>query len=312
MKKAAVFSGQGSQYVGMMSTLLAVDGARAFVQECDDLLGFSISAICLEGPEDVLRQTRYTQPALFVHEALVVHLLGAEHRFDAFAGHSLGEYSALYAAGVLSLKDALALVKLRGELMFRAGEAEPGTMAAILGLEDEAVESLCERISSESVGGGVVVPANYNSPGQLVISGSAELVRSSLEVFKQAGAKRALELSVSGAFHSPLMKSAQSELAEAINATEFSAPTAPIYCNVSATPETSPEVLRQRLIEQLVSPVRWTQSVRRMAADGIGHCTEIGPGSVLQGLVKRIDRGVSTDGIDTAEHFTSYTTKESA
>ncbi|HRE57798.1 MAG TPA: ACP S-malonyltransferase [Candidatus Kapabacteria bacterium] len=280
-----VFSGQGSQYVGMAKGLTEqFSAASKLFAQADAILGYSLSSICFDGPMDILKQTRYTQPALFVHEMAL--LAAAENRlqFDATAGHSLGEYSAICAAGGLTFEHALRLVALRGELMYAAGESMPGTMAAIVGLDDDTVRRLCAEISDDKA---VVVPANFNSPGQIVISGSADMVRQSLDTFKQAGAKMAKELPVSGAFHSPLMKPAQERLAEAIIATPFSDTAIDVYTNVTALPTRTASELRQLLIEQVCAPVLWTQSLINMAADGITTFIEIGPGKVLQGLVKR-------------------------
>ncbi|HRK59161.1 MAG TPA: ACP S-malonyltransferase [Candidatus Kapabacteria bacterium] len=286
MKKiAGIFSGQGSQYVGMAKGLTEqFSAASKLFAQADAILGYSLSSICFDGPMDILKQTRYTQPALFVHEMAL--LAAAENRlqFDATAGHSLGEYSAICAAGGLTFEHALRLVALRGELMYAAGESMPGTMAAIVGLDDDTVRRLCAEISDDKA---VVVPANFNSPGQIVISGSADMVRQSLDTFKQAGAKMAKELPVSGAFHSPLMKPAQERLAEAITATPFSDTAIDVYTNVTALPTRRASELRQLLIEQVCAPVLWTQSLINMAADGITTFIEIGPGKVLQGLVKR-------------------------
>lgn len=286
MKKiAGIFSGQGSQYVGMGKGLAAhFSAAATLFSRADEIMGYSLSTICFEGPMDTLKQTRYTQPALFVHEMAL--LAAAEGRlvFDAVAGHSLGEYSAICAAGAISFDDALRLVALRGELMYNAGEQTPGTMAAIVGLDDDTVRRLCAELSTNDT---VIVPANFNSPGQIVISGSADSLRNSLEIFKQSGAKMAKELPVSGAFHSPLMKPAQDRLAEAIMTTTFRDAAIDVYTNVTAQPTRSADALRQLLIDQVCAPVLWTQTVQTMAHDGISTFIEIGPGKVLQGLVKR-------------------------
>ena len=286
MKKiAGIFSGQGSQYVGMAKGLTEqFSAASELFAHADAILGYSLSSICFDGPMDTLKQTRYTQPALFVHEMAL--LAAAENRlqFDATAGHSLGEYSAICAAGGLTFEHALRLVALRGELMYAAGENIPGTMAAIVGLDDDTVRRICAEISDDAA---VVVPANFNSPGQIVISGNADRLRQSLDTFKQAGAKMAKELPVSGAFHSPLMKPAQEQLAQAIMATPFSDTTIDVYANVTALPTRSADELRRLLIEQVCAPVLWTQTVLNMADNGINTFVEIGPGKVLQGLVKR-------------------------
>lgn len=286
MKKiAGIFSGQGSQYVGMGKGLAAQFSAAATLfSRADESIGYSLSTICFEGPIDTLKQTRYTQPALFVHEMALLAAADGRLQFDAVAGHSLGEYSAICAAGGISFDDALRLVALRGELMYSAGEHAPGTMAAIVGLDDDVVRRLCAELSTDDT---VIVPANFNSPGQIVISGSADSVRNSLDIFKQAGAKMAKELPVSGAFHSPLMKPAQDRLAEAIMSTTFNDTTIDVYSNVTAQPTRSAEALRQLLIDQVCAPVLWTQTVQTMANDGITSFVEIGPSKVLQGLVKR-------------------------
>lgn len=297
--RAWLFPGQGSQYVGMMQDLVeAFPSARELLSRAEALLGFPLGTLCFYGPEETLRQTQYTQPALFVHEAILVDLLRDHLPADAVAGHSLGEYSALYAAEVLSFNDALRLVQLRGQLMAEAGAHAPGTMAAVIGLDDECVEALCAELSQS---GGVVVAANYNAPGQLVISGSAELVREAAERFRSAGALKVIELPVSGAFHSPLMESARERLAEAIHQTPLQRARIPVYCNVSAEPLQEPEQLRDALIAQLTSPVRWKQTLQRLFTDGIREFVEVGPGKVLQGLVKRTLPGVSIRGVDTAE-----------
>ncbi|MBL7999863.1 MAG: ACP S-malonyltransferase [Candidatus Kapabacteria bacterium] len=296
MKRTLIFSGQGSQYVGMGKDLCETyTQARDTFAAADDILGYSISSICFDGPADTLKETRYTQPALFVHELAIINTLESNVPFDAVAGHSLGEYSALVAAGVLSFTDALRLVKLRGELMFKAGESQPGTMAAIIGLDDAVVEEICSSLRD-----GVIVAANFNSPGQVVISGDAVYLRAHLDAFKQAGARMVTELPVSGAFHSPLMKPAQEQLAEAIHATQFYDAVCDVYCNVTGAPERSAAMLRENLIAQLVSPVRWTQTLTSMHANGIDTYMEIGPKNVLQGLVKRTLTGVNISGIDTA------------
>ncbi len=297
--RAWLFPGQGSQYVGMMHDLAeAFPEARHIVERAEALLGFPLSQICFHGPEELLRQTQYTQPALFVHESILVELLRGALPADAVAGHSLGEYSALYAAGVLSFEDALRLVQLRGQLMAEAGAQEPGAMAAVLGLDDAVVEQICAELSGN---GGTVVPANYNAPGQLVISGSAELVRKAAELLREAGALKVIELPVSGAFHSPLMEPARERLAEAILATPFRRAAVPVYCNVSAEPLREPEHLRHALLAQLTSPVRWKETLQRLFADGFREFVELGPGKVLQGLVKRTLSAARTYGVDTAE-----------
>lgn len=283
MKKAYVFPGQGAQFSGMGKDLMEQSAAaRARFEEADDLLGFSISKIMFEGTADELKATRVTQPAVFLHAMAAVAALGESFQPDMTAGHSLGEFSALVAAGSLSFKDGLLLVSQRAEAMQKACEAEPSTMAAVLGLADEVVEEVCASVK------GVVVAANYNCPGQLVISGALAAVQEAAEKMKAAGAKRALLLPVGGAFHSPLMAPAASELRAAIEATHFAAPLCPVYQNVSAAPSTEPKQIQTLLIEQLTAPVRWTQSVQRMVADGATEFTELGPGAVLKGLIKKI------------------------
>ena len=283
MKKAYVFPGQGAQFSGMGKDLMEQSAAaRARFEEADDLLGFSISKIMFEGTADELKATRVTQPAVFLHSMAAVAALGESFQPDMTAGHSLGEFSALVAAGSLSFKDGLLLVSQRAEAMQKACEAEPSTMAAVLGLADEVVEEVCASVN------GVVVAANYNCPGQLVISGALAAVQEAAEKMKAAGAKRALLLPVGGAFHSPLMAPAASELRAAIEATHFVAPLCPVYQNVTAAPSTEPKQIQTLLIEQLTAPVRWTQSVQRMVADGATEFTELGPGAVLKGLIKKI------------------------
>lgn len=297
MKTALLFSGQGSQYVGMASDIYAqFESAKNLIDRADEVLGYSLSDICFNGPIETLKETRYTQPALFVHEIALLQLLKDKVEFHATAGHSLGEFSALVAANVLTFEDALQLVALRGKLMFEIGTIQPGAMAAIIGLDDSKVEELCESITD-----GIVVTANYNSPGQVVISGDAEAVKNSLTSFKEAGARMVTELPVSGAFHSPLMKPAQEQLAQAINATPFQDATKDVYCNVSGTIQTNAQDLRVSLINQLVSPVRWTQTLVNMQRAEILNYIEIGPKNVLQGLVKRTLQQVTISGFDTAE-----------
>jgi [acyl-carrier-protein] S-malonyltransferase len=298
---AYLFSGQGSQYVGMASSLVQqYEQAAQMMQQACDIAGFALDTICFEGPAELLKETRYTQPALFVHEAIAWSLLQNKHA-GAVAGHSLGEYSALYAAGVLSFADAMKLVLLRGSLMFRAGEKRPGTMFAVIGLADEKVEQLCQELSGEH---GIIVAANFNSPGQIVLSGDAAWLREKAPEFKAAGARMVTELQVSGAFHSPLMQDAAAELGSAIADTQFMAPACPVYCNASAMPETDPERIRELLLKQLTSPVLWAQSLLAMYSSGIRSYCEIGPGKVLQGLVKRslpADASLIINGIDKAE-----------
>lgn len=298
--KALMFSGQGSQYVGMARDLSErFDAARDLIRRADDVLGYGLSTIMMDGPEPTLRETRYTQPALFVHEAALLAATGIEKDADAVAGHSLGEYSALYAAGVLSFEDALQLVQLRATLMFDAGTVIPGTMAAVVGLDDQAVRTLCNEL--DGVDGNVLVPANFNSPGQVVISGSAEYLRACMPRFKEAGAKLVKELQVSGAFHSPLLAEAEKPLAERIHATTFNDARIDVYVNVSATAVREAAALKDSAIRQLTSPVLWTQTLEAMQRAGITEAVEVGPGKVLQGLAKRTIADVQCDGIDTAD-----------
>ena len=282
MKKAFVFPGQGSQFSGMGKDLYdSSPTARALFDEADRILGFEISKIMFEGSAEELKQTKVTQPAVFIHSVAAALALGDEFCPAMVAGHSLGEFSALAASGALTFESALRLVYARALAMQKACEATPSTMAAVLALSDEKVEEVCASIEG-------VVAANYNCPGQVVISGTLEGVQAACVALKEAGAKRALPLAVSGGFHSPCMTSAREELAAAISATEFHTPRCPIYQNVDAKPHTNPEEIKANLIAQLTSPVRWTQSVRAMLADGAEEFVECGPGNVLQGLISKI------------------------
>jgi [acyl-carrier-protein] S-malonyltransferase len=279
--------------------------AKDIISRADSVLGYSLSSICFEGPLETLKETRYTQPALFLHGAVVIDLLKNKLNFDAVAGHSVGEYAALYAAGVISFEDALKLVSLRGNLMYKAGEYLPGTMFAVIGLDEDIVIDLCSELSNNS-DGNVIVAANFNSPGQVVISGSAEYLRQNATKFKEAGAKMITELVVSGAFHSPLMEPARNELAKAIDNIKFNEANVPIYSNVFAKPLTNSNELKDALIKQLTSPVKWTQSMQEMQKNSIDNFIEIGPGKVLQGLVKRTLKDIQISGIDKVEEVEKH------
>lgn len=282
-KQAYVFPGQGSQFEGMGKDLYESSAsAKDLFEKANEILGFRITDIMFEGSADELKRTDVTQPAIFIHSVIMAKEMGDAFKPDMVAGHSLGEFSALVAAGVLTFEDGLRLVHQRALAMQDACEIEPGTMAAVLALADEEVERVCSETE------GVVVAANYNCPGQLVISGSVDAVTRACEGMKAAGAKRALLLPVGGAFHSPLMEPAREKLAKAIESTVFSEPICPIYQNVTAQAETNAEVIQRNLVAQLTAPVRWTQSVRKMKADGAAEFTEVGPGKVLQGLIAKI------------------------
>lgn len=286
-KKAYVFPGQGAQFVGMGKDLYdQFEIARDMFAKADEILGFSISNEMFNGTDEGLRQTKITQPAIFLHSVIAAKCLGADFTPDMVAGHSLGEFSALVANGTLNFEDGLKLVYQRAMAMQEACEMKPSTMAAVLGLDDAKVEEICASITS-----GVVVPANYNCPGQLVISGDIEAINEACEKLKAAGAKRALVLQVGGAFHSPLMKPAEEKLATAIENTHFNTPSCPVYQNVSAKAETDPQTIKANLLKQLTAPVKWTQCVQSMVTDGATNFVELGPGKVLQGLVKKIAPG---------------------
>ncbi len=290
---AYVFPGQGSQYVGMAKDLFeAHPASRALIEKADAILGVPLSRICFEGPEEELRQTRNTQPAIFLHSVVLFAAMDA--RPAMVAGHSLGEYSALVAAQALSFEDALRLVRLRGELMQRAGEEHPGTMAAVVGLSPQVIQEVC----GEAAAAGIVQPANFNSPGQIVISGSVAGVRRAMEIAKSRGARMVKELVVSGAFHSELMAGAQEGLKKGLDRATVRDARIPVYANVTAEPVRRAEEIRTLLYRQLTSPVRWEESVHNMVRDGMTECTEIGPGKVLQGLIKRIAPEVATAGVD--------------
>ena len=283
--KAFVFPGQGSQFSGMGKDLYTnVPAAKELFEKANEILGFRITDIMFEGTDEELKQTFVTQPAVFLHSVIMAKARGEEFKPDMVAGHSLGEFSALVAAGALDFEDGLRLVAKRAAAMQQACEAQPSTMAAVLGLDDKVVEDICAEVD------GVVVAANYNCPGQLVISGSIEAVDAACERLKAAGARRALRLSVGGAFHSPLMEPAKVELQAAIEAAPFKTPICPVYQNVDAKPYTDPEQIKANLIAQLTAPVRWTYIVQNMLADGADSFVELGPGAVLQGLIKKVSR----------------------
>lgn len=283
--KAYVFPGQGAQFSGMGKDLYEKSElARELFNKADEIMGFSISKIMFEGSDEELKQTKVTQPAIFIHSTILAACLGDEFKPDMVAGHSLGEFSSLVANGTLSFEDGLRLVSKRALAMQKACEMEPSTMAAILGLEDSVIEEICGTID------GVVVPANYNCPGQLVISGSFPAVEKACEKLTEAGAKRAMILPVGGAFHSPLMEPAREELAAAIEATQFNSPTCPVYQNVTASAIADPAEIKKNLVDQLTAPVRWTQTMNQMISDGASEVVEVGPGKVLQGLFKKVDR----------------------
>ena len=291
--KAYVFPGQGAQFVGMGKDLYENNPlAKEMFEKANEILGFRITDLMFAGTDEDLRQTKVTQPAIFLHSVILAKTLGDQFKPDMVAGHSLGEFSALVAAGALSFEDGLVLVSKRALAMQKACEATPSTMAAVLNLPDATVEEICATITDE-----VVVPANYNCPGQIVISGSVPGIDAACEKMLAAGAKRALKLKVGGAFHSPLMEPARTELAEAIEQTSFNKPVCPVYQNVNAKPQTDPVTIKENLVAQLTAPVRWTQSVENMIADGAAKFTEVGPGAVLQGLVKKVNKEIETEGI---------------
>ena len=288
--KAYIFPGQGAQFVGMGKKLYEKSelGKKLF-QKANEILGFSITDIMFNGTDEDLRQTKVTQPAIFLHSVILSQVLGEEFKPDMVAGHSLGEFSALVANKCLSFEDGLVLVSKRAMAMQKACEAEPSTMAAIIGLDCEIADEVCEKINE------IVVTANYNTKGQIVISGSMKGIDIAIERLKEKGAKRALKLKVGGAFHSPLMEPAKKELELAINSTTFNKPFCPIYQNVTASPCENPEVIKKNLIAQLTSPVKWTQTMQNMLADNAVSFTEVGPGRVLQGLIKKINRKIPTE-----------------
>lgn len=283
--KAYIFPGQGAQFVGMGRNLFeSSNKAKDLFEQANQILGFSITEIMFNGTDEDLKQTKVTQPAIFLHSVILSKVLGESFQPKMVAGHSLGEFSALVANQTLSFEDGLQLVYKRAMAMQKACELQPGTMAAVLGLEDTVVEDICKKID------GIVTPANYNCPGQLVISGELSAVEKACEVMKNAGAKRALILPVGGAFHSVLMKPAEEELAKAIENTHFNKPICPIYQNVTTTAVNNPDEIKRNLINQLTAPVKWTQSVQQMIQDGVSEFIEVGPGKVLQGLVKKINK----------------------
>jgi len=286
---AYIFPGQGAQFVGMGKDLYdQSELAKNYFEKANEILGFRITDLMFAGTSEDLKQTKVTQPAIFLHSVIAAFVLGDDFKPDMVAGHSLGEFSALVAAGALSFEDGLVLVSKRAMAMQKACEIEESTMAAVLGLSDEEVEEVCDQITDE-----IVVPANYNCPGQLVISGTVAGIEQACEALKEKGAKRAIKLPVGGAFHSPLMKPASEELQAAINSTSFSKAICPVYQNVNAYPQTDPESIKQNLIAQLTAPVRWTQTVKNMVTDGATCFYELGPGDVLKGLVKKVSSEVS-------------------
>lgn len=289
MKKAYLFPGQGAQFVGMGNDLYNYNqDTRTLFEQANEILGFRITDMMFSGTEEDLKQTDVTQPSIFLHSVILAKALGDQFQPDMVAGHSLGEFSALVAVGVLDFEAGLKLVAARANAMQRACEIQPSTMAAVLGLDDFTVEDVCQRISE------VVVPANYNCPGQLVVSGTIAGIDKAVELLTEAGAKRVLKLNVGGAFHSPLMESARVELQAAIDASTFRAPLCPVYQNIDAKPHTDPQEIKDNLIEQLTGAVKWSQIVQAMIADGASSFTEVGPGNVLQGLVKKVDRKMET------------------
>jgi [acyl-carrier-protein] S-malonyltransferase len=290
--KAYVFPGQGAQFPGMGKDMYEKSAvARELFDRADSILGFSITEIMFSGTDEDLKQTKVTQPAIFLHSTILAAVNGPEFKPDMVAGHSLGEFAALVANRTLEFEDALVLVSRRAAAMQKACEKNPSTMAAVIGADDKTVEDVCARIDD------LVVPANYNSPGQIVISGTNEGIDKAIEALKSRNVKRTIKLAVGGAFHSPLMEPARAELADAIKSTRFNEPICPVYQNVTAKPSSNPEIIQSNLVAQLTAPVLWTQTVRNMIADGADSFTEVGPGSVLQGLIQKINNNVVTRGI---------------
>lgn len=290
--KAYVFPGQGAQFPGMGKDMYEKSAvARELFDRADSILGFSITEIMFSGTDEDLKQTKVTQPAIFLHSTILAAVNGPEFKPDMVAGHSLGEFAALVANRTLEFEDALVLVSRRAAAMQKACEKNPSTMAAVIGADDKTVEDVCARIDD------LVVPANYNSPGQIVISGTNEGIDKAIEALKSRNVKRIIKLAVGGAFHSPLMELARAELEDAIKSTRFSDPICPVYQNVTAKPSSNPEIIQSNLVAQLTAPVLWTQTVRNMIADGADSFTEVGPGSVLQGLIQKINNSVVTRGI---------------
>ncbi len=302
MATALLFSGQGSQYVGMLKDIAEkFPLANQKLNEAKEILGYNVSEILFEGPQEKLKQTNYTQPALFLHSTIVFDLISQKLKFNAVAGHSVGEYAALYAAGVISFEDGLRLVALRGNEMFNAGEDIPGTMFAVIGMDDDKVSELCNELTEEGNLNKTIVAANFNSTGQVVISGSRDYLREMAPSFKQNGAKMVTELQVSGAFHSPLLFKAKEALAKAIESTQFNESKIQVYSNVTANPTTNSKEIKELLISQLTSPVKWTQTLNNMHKDSISSYLEVGPSKVLAGLVKRTLSGVEISNCDNSE-----------
>lgn len=306
MKTALLFSGQGSQYVGMLKDIYDnSEIAKRLITNANEVIGFDLAEICFNGPLETLKETRYTQPAIFLHSAVLFSLVKDKLDYKAVAGHSVGEYAALFAAGVLKFEDSLQLVAKRGKLMFEAGTHLPGTMFAVINLDDEKIKQVCMELTDRG-NGNVVVAANFNSPGQIVVSGSAEYLRANVDEFKKAGARMVKELVVSGAFHSPLMEPAKLELEAHIRSIEFADARMPVYVNVTAQPVTDANLIKQFLIDQLISPVLWTDTMRNMKSDEVSRVIEIGPGNVLQGLAKRTIDDFEIEGIDNYQDLQKF------